>query len=76
MEEKRKKEGLLDPSEYHLKITAAGIREGILAFTKINNMTATSCDKTFTVAVDLHRLLNRYLTDLDAREKINKIIGV
>lgn len=66
----------LSPEEYHEKITTAGIRDGVVAFMKVNNMSVASCDDTFTVKVSLYRLLDRYLRDLETRKKINEIIDV
>jgi hypothetical protein len=64
----------LSPEEYHEKITAAGIRDGVVAFSDVNNMSVASCDDTFTVRIDLYRLLDRYLRNLDARKRINALI--
>lgn len=59
---------------YHKKLTANQINEGIAAFMLMNNMMAGSAGAGEGGQVDLYALLNSYLLNLDKRDRINEII--
>ncbi len=58
----------LSHKEYHTKLTAEGIIKGVVALGLINNMSGLSAP-----GVDLYNVRQRYLLDLDYREKVNSI---
>lgn len=63
-------EGRITSDKMHDKLTRSGLDAGVCAIFLLNNLSGGSVGD-----VDLYRLLDRYLLNLDDRKEINAIIN-